>query len=83
MGKVIPKLQALVYDILLVEGATEKAMFGVWVIPCRWTEDGNCKAREPRVESLVPGIWRLRVSEAEQSMATYSRQKTKLLIIWT
>ena len=24
------------------------------------------KAREPTVESLVPGIWRLRVSEAER-----------------
>jgi len=31
------------------------------VIPYRWTE----KAWEPTVESLVHGIWRLRVSEAK------------------
>ena len=33
-------------------------------MPCRWTENG--KGEEPTVESLVRGIWRLRVSEEEQ-----------------
>ena len=36
------------------------------VIPCRSTKNRKAALREPKVESLVRGIWRLRVSEAER-----------------
>ena len=36
------------------------------VIPCRGANDGKCTGTNIIVESLVRGIWRLRVPEAEQ-----------------